>query len=134
MAVRLEFINLLIPIKNIDAHYPGGFKKFCEDNRSMLGGRLWHDDHLLRDGTMNPKDMEALVGYWRELGLVPFTQIDGKQHWKDMCVVEELAGGATLPCSWIEVDMTERSAYSKEAPRGKTIGREEMVKQQSDGT
>jgi hypothetical protein len=127
MAVRLEFINLLIPIKNIDAHYPGGFKKFREDNRSLLGGRLWHDDHLLRDGAMNPRDMESLVGYWKELGLVPLAQIDGKQHWQDMCVVEELAGGPTLPCSWIAIDMTERSACLKDAPRGKAVGRDEMV-------
>jgi len=127
MAVRLEFINLLIPVNNIDAHYPGGFKTFCEENRGLMGGRMWHDDNLLRDGAMNPKDMEALVGYWKELGLVPFTQVNGKQHWKDMCVVEELAGGATLPCSWIAVDMGDHSAHMKGMPRGRTVGREEMA-------
>jgi hypothetical protein len=128
MAVRLEFINLLIPIKNIDAHYPGGFKKFCEDNRDLLGGRLWHDEHLLRDGAMNPKDMEALIGYWKELGLVPFAQVDDKQHWKDMCVIEELAGGATLPCAWITVDTADRIAYISNLPRGRSIGRDEMAR------
>ena len=28
MAVRCEFIDFIIPIKNIDKVYPGGFKKF----------------------------------------------------------------------------------------------------------
>jgi hypothetical protein len=126
VAVRLEFINLLIPIRNIDARYPGGFKKFCEDNRRLLGGRLWHDDYLLRDGAMNPKDMESLVGYWKGLGLTPFVEIEGKQHWQDMCVVEELAGGPTLPCSWIACDMNERCAFIKGTQRGITIGRDEM--------
>lgn len=127
MAVRLEFINLLIPIKNIDAHYKGGFDQFCQDNCGLFGGRLWHDECLLRDGAMNPKDMESLIGYWKEIGLAPFSEIGGKRHWKDMCVVEEMVGGATLPCAWIAVDMDDRSAYMKDAPRGATIGREEMA-------
>lgn len=128
MAIRLEFISLIIPIKNINAYYPGGFRKFCLDNQGLLGGRLWHDEHLLHDGAMNPRDMEALVNHWKEIGFTPFAEINGKNHWKDLCVIEELANYPTLPCMWLVVDPSTHAGYHKDYPMGAVVGRDEMSK------
>ena len=125
MTIRLEFLNLIVPIKVIDRHYPGGFRALVAENRSMFGGKLWHDDHLFRDGAMNPTDIQALVEFWKEKGLTPSEERDGKKWWRDMCVVD-FFGGPTLPCDWLEHDPTDHSVYLKGKPKGRVIGREEM--------
>jgi len=56
MAERCEFIDVIVPIRNIDRVYRGGFAAFKKDNAPLFGGRLWHDQSLLRDGAMNPMD------------------------------------------------------------------------------
>lgn len=133
MAVRLEFINLLVPIDRIDARYPGGFAGFCRDNQALLGGRLWHDGYLLRDGAMSPADMHALVEFWKAHGLEPFAEGPHGQVWQDMCVVEALAGGPTLPCSWVAYGAEEGIAYHRDHDLGDTVGREEMQERYGKG-
>lgn len=122
MAISLEFIDFVIPIATIRAKYPGGWQQCLTDHRALLGGRVWHDDHLLRDGAMNPRDIEALVEEWTALGLQPTETIDGQRIWKDVSVVESIFGGATLPCSWLEFDSEQRCAYLKGQPPGEIIG------------
>jgi hypothetical protein len=112
MAIQLEFLNLIVPIQVIDRHYSGGFKALIAQHLSMFGVKLWHDEHLFRDGAMNPKDIEDLVEFWKEKGLKPFEERSGKKWWKDMCVVD-FFGGSTLPCDWLEHDPTDHSVYLK---------------------
>jgi hypothetical protein len=126
MAVRLEFVNLIVPIEKIEACYPGGFSAYKKEYREMFGRKLWHDDHLFRDGVMNPMDAESLVKFWVQYGLVPFDEKEGQKVWKDMCIVKGLPGGPTLPCEWIEFGAEENCVYLKGTSRGPVIGREEM--------
>ncbi|MDX1764866.1 MAG: hypothetical protein R3231_11135 [bacterium] len=126
MAVRLEFTNLIVPIENIEGCYPGGFSAFKKEHRHMFGRRLWHDDHLFRDGVRNPMDVESLVKFWVGHGLVPFDEKDGEKFWKEMCVVNERLGGPTLACQWIEIDREENCAYLKGTSRDPVIGRQDM--------
>lgn len=100
MSVYLEFINLIVPIEIIEQHYPGGFAKFKQDNKSYLGGRIWFDEYIVRDGAMNPIDMEFLAKSWKQLGLSGIAENDGNKFWKDMCIVDTLKG-PTLPCDWL---------------------------------
>jgi hypothetical protein len=124
MAVRLEFIDFIIPIAVIENKYPGGWKQCLDDHKSAIGGRVWYDDHLLRDGAMNPMDIELLVQRWRALGFEVFDQVDGQKIWKDCCVVESLFGGPTLQCDWLELTKDRRAAYLKGTEPGKVIGRD----------
>lgn len=55
MAVALEFLNLVIPIKKIEQHYGGGWEQYLDDHEQLIGRRLWFDDHLLRDGQRIPR-------------------------------------------------------------------------------
>ena len=68
MAIICEFIDLIVPIETIKAKYPGGWEQCLLDHRSLIGGRGWYDDHLFRDGAMNPNDIKYLVDRWRHLG------------------------------------------------------------------
>ena len=123
MAIALEFIDFIVPVSVIRKKYPGGWEQCLEDHRQLIGGRVWFDKHLFRDGAMNPKDIQALFNEWAALGFEPTEEIDGKLSWKDCCVIESLLGGPTLPCSWIAIGDDGRSAYLRGTEPGNVIGR-----------
>ena len=103
MAIALEFIDFVVPIALIRQKYPGGWAQCLQDHERLIGGRVWFDEHLLRDGAMNPADIESLVDEWTSLGFQPTTELDGQRIWQDCCVVESMLGGPTLPCDWLEL-------------------------------
>ncbi len=99
MAMKLEFINLIIPISNIERVYNGGFAQFKNERIELFNGRYWHDEYLFRDGAMNQMDMQFIIDEWEKLGLKGIVKSGGKKKWKDFCVVT--FDGPTLPCDWI---------------------------------
>ena len=54
MGIRLEYLNFIVPIKKIEKIYPGGWTQCLRDHFELIGGRVWYDDHLFRDGAMDP--------------------------------------------------------------------------------
>jgi hypothetical protein len=68
MAIALEHINFIVRRLTIEEKYPGGWEQCLIDHASSLGTRVWYDEHLFRDGAMNPIDMENLVNAWRDIG------------------------------------------------------------------
>ena len=124
MAVKLEFINVIVPISVIETKYPGGWEKCLSDHNAAIGGRVWFDEYLFRDGAMNPMDTGLIVERWAKLGLTP--AIGDPQKWADLCVVEGLLGGPTAPCNWIEVAEDGSSASLKGAPSSPVIGRDNV--------
>jgi len=132
MAIRCEYIDVIVPIVNIDRVYPGGFAGFKQHNVSLFGGRLWHDDRLLRDGAMSPRDAAAAVDFWEQHGLQPRAVIDGHEVWKDLCVVEHMFGGPTLPCDWLEFDRERVCVYAKGAPPEPVFGREAFARDSAE--
>jgi hypothetical protein len=124
MAITCEFIDIIVPIEKIDAKYPGGFSAFKRANESLFGGRLWHDDHLFRDGAMSPQDAAEEVRFWEGFGLTGIASAeDGEKHWQDICVVESMFRGPTLPCDWIEFDREQRCVWLRGHERGEICGR-----------
>jgi hypothetical protein len=87
----------------------------------FLGETVWHDDHLFREGAMNPMDSGKLVKHWEDLGFQTIETVDGNRIWKDICVVSML-DGLTLPCKWIDFDDEQYYAYLKGQTPGKVIG------------
>ena len=127
MAIVLEFIDLIVPIETIRRKYPGGWEQCLRDHENLIGGRVWYDNYLLRDGAMNPSDIKYLVDQWSELGFEVQSSQDGKSVWKDVCVVESiLVAGTTLPCDWITVDVNQRIAYLKGVSPEPIIGRKDF--------
>lgn len=123
MAVRLEFVDVLVPVHVIEDRYPGGFAQYLGDHRGLIGRRLWHDGRLLRDGALDAPGARALVERWQALGLEPLQWIGRRLHWKELCVVDLVAGGPTVPCDWLAWDVRARIAWIRGIDRGETVGR-----------
>ncbi len=122
MAIQTEFIDFIVSIHAIRAKYPGGWEACLRDHAPLIGGRVWYDDYLFRDGAMSPHDIGMLVEEWTALGLVGRAQVDGQDCWVDFCVHEAMFGGATLPCAWL-VPHVGSSVAHVDDPGSDVIGR-----------
>ena len=49
MAIGVSFISFIIPIENIEKHYPGGFKQYKSERNYII-----HDNFIIRIITINP--------------------------------------------------------------------------------
>jgi hypothetical protein len=127
MAVALEFLNLIIPIQNIERVYPGGFEQFKIDNVDQIGKSIWYDDYILRDGDMGWQDIEVKLYYWEKLGLKLSNRIESKNvSWAEVCVMYDV-DGPSMPCDWIESEFFSFTANLKGVPKCKRVSREDMV-------
>ncbi len=97
MAIETAFINLIIPIENIEKKYPGGFKQYKLNSETILA----HDNYIVMKTAMSPWDMESLVKECEDFGLVGIVEKGGIKQWQDFCVVEV---EPTLPCEWLKQD------------------------------
>lgn len=111
MAIALEFLDFIVPVALIRERYPGGWDRCLADHEELLGRRVWHDQHLFRDGAMSPYGIQSLALEWERLGFQGPRSTSTGQVFRDFCVVESLFGGPTLPCSWIRIEPMTRSAY-----------------------
>lgn len=108
MAILTDFIDFIVPIKTIEEKYPGGWEQCLKDHDSLIGGRVWFDAYLFRDGAMSPSNMELIVNRWTSMGFECTGNVNGKKFWKDACVFEGMYGGSTLDCDWLEIYKNER--------------------------
>ena len=123
MAIATEFIDFIVPIHIIRDKYPGGWEQCLEDHEHLIGGRVWYDEHLFRNGAMNPGDIASLVETWQEMGFECYREVEGKKHWQDVCVFEAMFGGPTMPCDWIDFDRKDRIAFLKGTQPGEVAYR-----------
>ena len=124
MAIMTEFLNLIVPITVIEEKYPGGWDRCLKDHNVAIGGRVWFDDYLFRDGAMNPTAMAQLLNQWWKLGFECYAEKDGKKYWKDICVYEGTLDGAAMPCDWLAEDMATQTVYLKGTGMGEIKGRD----------
>lgn len=129
MAIALEFINFVVPIALIRQKCPGSWEQCLRDYECLIGGRVWFDEHLLRDGAMNPANIASLVEEWTSLGFQPTAEVNGQRIWQDCCVVESTLGGLTLPCDWLEFSENGRSAWLKGTRSGEVKWRQKQMMQ-----
>ena len=126
LAISLEFIDFVVPRRVIEQKYPGGWVACVRDHQNLIGRRVWYDLHLFRDGAMSPADIGLLIEHWEKFGFDTRETVDGKEWWKDVCVIQHLLGGPTLPCSWIEVDLISQTAHLASSDAGLVIGRDNI--------
>ncbi len=111
MAVELEFINVIVRIDAIREKFPGGWGAFLQDFGWRIGSIGWYDDHLYREGAMNPEDTKCLVDQWIDLGLQVYREENGKPvEWIDICVTDTFFG-PTLKCDWLQFSDDGHAAY-----------------------
>lgn len=121
MAITTQFIDFIVPIHVIRNKYPGGWEQCLKDHEHLIGGRVWYDEYLFRDGAMNPNDIGVLVERWGDMGFECYRMIDGQNHWRDVCVYEGMFGGATMPCDWLAVDKITKSVYLRGTEVGEVV-------------
>lgn len=128
MAIQLEFIDFIVPRSVIKEKYPGGWVQCLKDHETLIGGRVWYDEHLFRDGAMNPMDIESLVNEWQRLGFNTHKENeDGMPiEWLDVCVCEGLLGGPTLKCDWLYLDFDTQTATLKGYNQTQSVGRNNL--------
>ncbi len=122
MAIHVQFYNILIPIAVIEnCKDIGGFQGILDFHKQQgTSKRILYDEYLFSDRAMSPSDVETIAKFWEKQGLAWTEKRDGKEYWKDLCVVSCIEG-PTLPCKWIEYDRNSRCAWMKGTPKGKII-------------
>jgi hypothetical protein len=124
MAIQLEFINLVVPVRTIVELYPGGWPSFIADHAKRLGRTVWFSSSLVRaGGAMESEMADALIARWTDLGFTATEAVNGRTQWKDFVLVDAF-GRSLYPCSWIMVDGAERLAWLRGGDPGGVVGRE----------
>ena len=118
MAIWLHFINVLVPIATIEKKLKVQFDEFFEQYDK---GIKFHDEHLFATGAMGAEHIEEIVKYFESEGFTTIELIDGKEYFKDLCVVEILFGGSTRPCNWLEFNTSDSSAWLKGTEKGELV-------------
>jgi hypothetical protein len=110
MAVALEMINLIIRRDAIEQKFDGGWSGYLRQAGSPKEIPFWYDDHLLREGAMSSNDIEKMVSWWRDRGLVEFQGKGRHKRWADFCVIACPFYDTTPPCDWIAISTETHSA------------------------
>lgn len=118
MAVKLEFINLIVPVEAIRAKL--GEQAF-EEQFSGITEITWHDGYLWRDGCMNELNLSEMLDEWEEWGFNLIKIVDGQKCWDEVCVVYS-HHGPSYPCEWIEYDAEKNIAWLKGGEPGAAVG------------
>jgi hypothetical protein len=125
MAIALEAINLIIPRTVIERKYPGGWEACLAEHAESIGWRMWHDDHLLRDGAMNPMAMAMLLADWEERGFRATDRKRNPTRWRDLCVIGLFEDASRLACSWLEIE--DGVAWRSGEPPGPLIYQDRVL-------
>jgi hypothetical protein len=124
MAIKLEFINLIVPNATLEAVFAreGGFE-FFKQSYGAMRDMVWYDDHICRaDGAMNWPDLHDVVGWWEERGLVGLIDSDAGKRWKDFCVAASFSG-PTYPCDWLEFDAVSNAVSMRGRQKAPLAGK-----------
>lgn len=114
MAVRIEFVNLIIPIQKInESMFEGGFDKFIKKYEFLIGKAVWFDKYIFRMGWMDPYMIDGQIEFWKENGLTPLEIREGIEFWKDLFAISTGVNQFISNCDWIEVDFNENIVWVK---------------------
>lgn len=124
MAIRLQFINLVIPVVTLDRALrdQGGFEGFLERSAAWLGEMVWQDGQLCRaEGAMNWSDVDEMVARWEAYGLQGLVGLGQGQWWKDFAICAS-GRGPTYPCDWLQYDAADNCVYLSGTLKGAVVG------------
>ena len=122
MPVRLEFLNLVVPVARVQELYPGGWSGFIADHAKRLGRTVWFSSSLVRaGGAMDPEMADGLMQRWSDLGFTATEVVEDRKQWKDFLLVDAF-GRCLYPCPWIMIDGAV--AWLRGTEMGEVVGRD----------
>src|SRR5579859_4876937 len=124
MAVRLQFINLIIPAATLERVLTPEDSVFAALLRGQapLPEMMWCDAHLCRvEGAMNWPDVDEMVDRWEARGLQGLVGLSPQQWWKDFAICAS-GRGPTFPCDWLVYDAAENCVSLAGTPKGEVLG------------
>ena len=81
--------------------------------------KVLHADHPMTDEQLEwIQNNPEIAG--RNEGFISTVKIDGKEHFKDLCVAGE-GIGLLLPCDWLEYNEKEQSVWLKGTKKGNAM-------------
>lgn len=113
MSLTIDIVALVIPIKNIERVYPGGFAKYKQDNAKSNRLLFDYDEHLVRIGSMDSGSIESQIRVWEEYGLIAYETDRVQPVAKDFYYIHNWAK-AKRECLWLGVDEERSCVYWKD--------------------
>lgn len=112
MAIPLKFYSIIIPVEKVKKAL--SFSEYIEMLlEARKNGRILYDGELYCEQTMNSADNAAIIDFWEKKGLTARETINGREFWKDLCLIEFPETEPTLPCSWIKVFNKNRNIFAE---------------------
>ena len=123
MAIQLEFYCVIVPIKNIIEKLG---KDVFTETYALNTDWCWHDKHLYCEGCMEETSLGELLDDWESKGFSLVKQVNGEDHWHELCVVYS-HDGPSCPCDWIEYDAEKEIVWLKGTEPGTVIGPDHTI-------
>lgn len=114
MAIRIEFVNLIIPIERINnSQLEGGFKSVINKYKNAIGRSVWFDEYLFRIGWMDTWMIDSEIDFWINQGLKPLENRNGTEFWYDMFAISCGINQFNTNCDWIKINSSQTKAWLK---------------------
>ena len=105
MAIKIEFVNLIIPIDKINkSNFDGGLDALLKKYDHLIGKAVWFDKYLFRMGWMDTWMIDGEIDFWKNNGLMPIEKKNGVEYWCDLFAISTGANQFMTNCDWIEID------------------------------
>jgi len=117
MSLGLLFLNIIIPIERIT-----DFDELLAKSNPRIGPNIWYDEHLFREGAMGYGDIEYMMEYWQNRGLVGKVENEKGQSWSDFCVAASTVGFEDR-CDWLTFDSSRNCVSHVRQQHGKIVVR-----------
>jgi hypothetical protein len=114
MAIKIEFVNLIIPIDKIHkSNIEGGFDALINKYDNLIGSAVWFDKHLFRMGWMDTWMIDGEIDFWKDNGLAPIVKKGNEEYWSDLFVISTGINQFMTNCDWLEIDFRKNIVWLK---------------------
>jgi hypothetical protein len=128
MALKIESVNLIIPIDKINkSKFEGGFNALIEKYEHLIGKAVWYDEHLFRMGWMDTWMIDGEISFWKDNGLIPIEKKGNVEYWSDLFAISTGINQFMTNCDWLEIDFNKNTVWLKDTNSNKIYPNQNFV-------